>query len=204
MPHSQQPAGGRAASIAFSATVNSEELTTAETMQIQHVVNEQISDEQATVMQLAQEESINDHENAISDSGESEWKGMAFKVDDSSHTFQQTIGKWEEFYDKIYAYLRNRRLPSKNAQSIEKAACSFSMDADGSLFFTKQSKTGTRYSLPVVRNYDDRLRICRAIHLETGVEGLHHRRDKMIELLGQKYYWKGQRRDACECVSYRS
>ena len=52
----------------------------------------------------------------------------------------------------------------------------------------------------VIRNYEDRLRICKDIHVNTGVEGIHHRRDRMMELIGQQYYWKGERRDICECV----
>ena len=52
----------------------------------------------------------------------------------------------------------------------------------------------------VIRNYEDRLRIVKDIHLNTGDETRHHRRDKMLELVGQQYYWKGQRRDICECV----
>lgn len=53
----------------------------------------------------------------------------------------------------------------------------------------------------VIRNYEDRLRIVKDIHVNTGDEARHHRRDKMLELVGQQYYWKGQRRDICECVS---
>ncbi len=53
----------------------------------------------------------------------------------------------------------------------------------------------------MIRNYEDRLRIVKDIHLNTGDETRHHRRDKMLELVGQQYYWKGQRRDICECVS---
>ncbi len=53
----------------------------------------------------------------------------------------------------------------------------------------------------MIRNYEDRLRIVKDIHVNTGDEIRHHRRDRMLELVGQQYYWKGQRRDICECVS---
>ena len=187
----------------------SEDLTATD--RLQHIVNQEVDEQAAreTSVQLGPhnvmtDEVVSETTAAEEDEASSnDWEKITIKADDGIDNFQRNIGKWEEFYDKVYSYLKNKHLPAKNPHSIEKAALSFTMDRDGNMFFTKRSKTGDSSSLPVIRSYEDRLRICRAIHLNTGVEGLHHRRDKMIELLGQQYYWKGQRRDACECVSFR-
>ena len=117
-------------------------------------------------------------------------------------TFQREVDKWEEFYDGMKAYLTDGNLPARNSAQIMKQADSYSLGADGNLYYKKILRGGAvQLTLLVIRNYEDRLRICKDIHLNTGEESIHHRRDPMLELLGQQYYWKGQRRDVCECVS---
>ena len=117
-------------------------------------------------------------------------------------TFQREIGKWEEFYDDMRAYLVDGSLPPKGQANILKQAEAFSLGPNSSLCYTKLLRDGImQLKLPVVRNYEDRVRVCKAIHLNTGEEFIHHRRDTMLELLGQQFYWKGQRRDVCQCVS---
>lgn len=118
-------------------------------------------------------------------------------------TFQREVDKWEEFYDGMKAYLTDGNLPARNSAQIMKQADVYSLGTDGNLYYKKILRGGAvQLTLLVIRNYEDRLRICKDIHLNTGEESIHHRRDPMLELLGQQYYWKGQRRDVCECVSY--
>ena len=119
----------------------------------------------------------------------------------SDVNFRKEIDKWEEFYDGMKTYLSTRKLPDKSSLQITRQADSFAIDNDGNLYYKKSTREGTTITLKVVRNYEDRQRICKYIHLNTGDDSLHHRRDPMLELLGQQYYWKGQRRDVCECVS---
>ena len=119
----------------------------------------------------------------------------------SDDNFQKEIDKWEEFYDGMKTYLSTGKLPDKSTSQITRQADSFAIDNDGNLYHKKSAREGTTITLMVVRNYEDRQRICKDIHLNTGDDSIHHRRDPMLELLGQQYYWKGQRRDVCECVS---
>lgn len=117
-------------------------------------------------------------------------------------TFQREIDKWEEFYDDMKARLTDGSLPAKSQNSFLKQAALFFLGADGNLYYKKSCKNGAlQLTLRVVRSYEERLRICKDIHLNTGYENVHHRRDTMMDLVGQQYYWKGQRRDICECVS---
>ena len=120
-------------------------------------------------------------------------------------SFQKEIHKWEEFYDDMKAYLVDGRLPRRNQSSILKQAQAFFLGSNSRLYYTKTLKDGAvTLKLPVVRSYEERMRVCNTIHLSTGEECIHHRRDTMLELLGQQYYWKGQRRDVCQCVSLPS
>ena len=123
--------------------------------------------------------------------------------DDSAITnqkkFQAEISKWEEYYDQLHHHLSNKTNTSKD-KHFPKSATNFSISQDGKLFYAKLMKDGTVLYLKVIRDYDERVRICREIHLDTNDITLHHRRDKMLELLGQAYFWKGQRRDVCQCV----
>ena len=123
---------------------------------------------------------------------------------DSDHgdTIQADITRWEAFYDQIYEYLQHKTLPKRNANGIQKSAASYGLGSDGKLYYSKLSKDSSGVStVLVVRNYEERLRICKEIHVSTGNEKYHNRRDKMLELIGKQYFWKGQRRDVCECVS---
>lgn len=122
-----------------------------------------------------------------------------FTLSTNREKFQAEVKKWEEFYDQIQQHLSAGSGPS--SRSMPKSASNFSMGQDGSMYFCKALKDGSRVYLKVVRDYADRVRICKDIHHDTGDVTLHHRRDKMLELLGQIYYWKGQRRDVCRCVS---
>lgn len=120
----------------------------------------------------------------------------------SPDAVQQEIDKWVEFHDQIKDYLQFGITPSKTARNIPKASEGYSLGSDGILYranSTKDHKSSMK--LLVIRNYEDRLRIVKDIHVNTGKEGRHNRRDRMLELLRQQYYWKGQRRDVCECVS---
>ncbi len=117
----------------------------------------------------------------------------------TNQKFQAEITKWEELYDQIHHHLSNKT--SLKDKHFPKSAANFSMSQDGNLFYSKTMKDGSVLYLKVVRNYSDRVRICREIHLDTDDVTLHHRRDKMLEVLGQMYFWKGQRRDVCQCVS---
>ena len=123
-----------------------------------------------------------------------------FSLSTNTEKFQAEIKKWEEFYDQIQQYLSVQRDPSN--KSVPKSASNFSIGQDGCMYFCKTIKDGSRIYLKVVRDYSDRVRICKEIHHDTGDITLHHRRDKMLELLGQIYYWKGQRRDVCRCVRF--
>ena len=117
-------------------------------------------------------------------------------------SFQKEIDKWEEFYDDMHTYLTDGTLNPRNRAVVQKQADTFFLDSDGKMFFTKTLRDrGMTLKLPVVRSYEDRMEVCRSIHLSTGDECIHNRRDTMLELLGQQYYWKGQRRDVCQCVS---
>ena len=116
-------------------------------------------------------------------------------------TIQMEIDRWEEYYDHIKHYLVHGSL-QKNSKSVQKSVHNYLMGSDGQLYRNKISKDGvTCTKVLVIRSYEDRLRICKDIHVNTGEEGRHHRRDKMLEIIGRQYYWKGQRRDICECVS---
>lgn len=121
-----------------------------------------------------------------------------FSLSTNTEKFQAEIKKWEEFYDQILQYLTVQRDPAN--KNVPKSASNFSISQDGCMYFCKTIKDGSRIYLKVIRDYSDRVRICREIHHDTGDITLHHRRDKMLELLGQMYYWKGQRRDVCRCV----
>ena len=113
--------------------------------------------------------------------------------------FQAEINKWEEFYDQIRKHLLNPVSPAP--RNMPKTAANFSINhEDGHLYYAKVNKDGSVISVRVIRDYADRVRICRDIHLDTGDPSLHNRRDKMLELVGQMYHWKGQRRDVCQCV----
>ena len=117
-------------------------------------------------------------------------------------SFQKEIDKWEEFYDDMKAYLTDDTVPTKSQSNIVKHSTSFSLGPDNTLYHRKLLRDSPAIlQLPVVRSYEERMQVCRTIHLSTGEEGIHHRRDTMLELLGQQYYWKGQRRDVCQCVS---
>ena len=99
-------------------------------------------------------------------------------------------------------YLTDSSLTPRNRAGILRQADAFFLGLDGGMFFTKTLRDGTlTLKLPVVRSYEERMEVCKRIHVSTGEEGIHHRRDTMLELLGQQYYWRGQRRDVCQCVS---
>ena len=116
-------------------------------------------------------------------------------------TIQMEIDRWEEYYDHIKHYLMHGSL-QKNSKSVQKSIHNYLIGSDGQLYRNKISKDGVTYTkVLVIRSYEDRLRIWKDIHVNTGEEGRHHRRDKMLEIIGRQYYWKGQRRDICECVS---
>lgn len=119
-----------------------------------------------------------------------------FTLSTNREKFQAEINKWEEFYDQIQQHLA----AGSSNRGVPKSACNFSMGQDGGMYYCKSLKDGGHVYLKVVRDYADRVRICKDIHLDTGDVTLHHRRDKMLEVLGQMYYWKGQRRDVCQCV----
>ncbi|CAI8022107.1 hypothetical protein GBAR_LOCUS13008, partial [Geodia barretti] len=117
-------------------------------------------------------------------------------------SFQKEIEKWEEFYDDMKTYLTDGSLTPRNRAGILRQADAFFLGLDGGMFFTKTLRDGTlTLKLPVVRSYEERMEVCKRIHVSTGEEGIHHRRDTMLELLGQQYYWRGQRRDVCQCNS---
>ena len=117
-------------------------------------------------------------------------------------TFQKEITKWEEFYDDMKAYLTDGVISSRSQANIRKHANTFSLGQDQRLYYTKTLRgSEAKLKLPVVRSYEERMQVCKAIHVNTGDNYIHHRRDTMLELLGQQYYWKGQRRDVCQCVS---
>ena len=117
---------------------------------------------------------------------------------------EKDIHKWEDYYDQMKSYLQSTPVEhSKLHRRFSKPSEHFSLEEDGNLYYKKAAKDGTSVSkLLVIRSYEDRLRICKAIHLNTGEDGIHFRRDPMLSIVGQHYYWKGQRRDVCECVSY--
>lgn len=120
-------------------------------------------------------------------------------IESDVDTIQIEIDRWEECYDHVKDYLMHGTSPKKN---MYKFVHNFLIGSDGQLYWNKVSKDGaTCTKLLVIRSYEDRLRICKDIHVNTGEEGRHHRRDKMLEIVGKQYYWKGQRRDICECVS---
>ena len=122
-------------------------------------------------------------------------------VPSNQEKFQAEIIKWEELYDQIHHRLTNKANNASKEKHLPKSASNFSMSQDGELFYSKLMKDGSVLYLKVIRDYTDRVRICREIHLDTDDVTLHHRRDKMLEILGQMYFWKGQRRDVCQCVS---
>ena len=120
----------------------------------------------------------------------------------TEESFQKEIDKWEEFYDDMKAYLTDGVLLPRNQSIILKQADTFFVGPDNVLYYRKTVQgCAMTLKLPVIRSYKERMQVCRAIHLSTGEECIHHRRDTMLELLGQQYYWKGQRRDVCQCVS---
>lgn len=115
--------------------------------------------------------------------------------------FQAEISKWEEFYDQIHHHLSDQSsAPGERTVPKSVSNYKFSISQDGIIYYCKVMKDGSTMYLKVVRDYSDRVRICKEIHHDTGDVTLHHRRDKMLELLGQRYFWKGQRRDVCQCV----
>ena len=122
--------------------------------------------------------------------------------------FQSEVKRWEEFYDQMHSYLnQNTSINSSHRipKNISKAAPNFSMGQDGTMFYSKLNKDRTGViRIVVIRNYAERIEICKNIHVDTGNVSLHNRRDKMLEMVGCKYYWKGQRRDICQCVSVHS
>lgn len=100
------------------------------------------------------------------------------------------------------AYLSDGTLPLRSHSNILKQAETFFLGPNGRLYYKKTLRdSAVTLKLPVVRSYEERMQVCKTIHLSTGEENIHHRRDTMLELLGQQYYWKGQRRDVCQCVS---
>lgn len=115
--------------------------------------------------------------------------------------FQAEINKWEEYYDQVHTRLAAQG-SSKNASDriSSKSTSNFSIGQDGHMYYTKMTKGGEVLYLRVIRDYAERVRVCREIHLDTGDVTLHNRRDRMLELVGQMYFWKGQRRDVCQCV----
>ena len=117
---------------------------------------------------------------------------------------EKDIHKWEDYYDQMKSYLQSTPVEhSKLHRRFSKPSEHFNLEEDGNLYYKKAAKDGASVSkLLVIRSYEDRLRICKAIHLNTGEDGIHFRRDPMLSIVGQNYYWKGQRRDVCECVSY--
>lgn len=127
---------------------------------------------------------------------------MQTMFSNNQEKFENDIAKWEEYYDQIHRHLSSKSGTSKERQ-FPKSASNFSLGQDGDLFYSKMTKDGTVLYLKVIRDYADRVRICREIHLDTDDVTLHHRRDRMLELLGQMYFWKGQRRDVCQCVRIR-
>ncbi len=119
----------------------------------------------------------------------------------SKERFQAEVTKWEEFYDQIHKYLTDELDGTPSVKkSTPKSLSNFSIGQDGSMYFSKLNKNGNLLSLKVIRSHEERASICRDIHVSTGSDSLHHRRDKMLEILGLSYYWKGQRRDVCQCV----
>ena len=114
--------------------------------------------------------------------------------------FQAEVIKWEEFYDQMHKSLLNHGTAQPKNTYTPKSASNFSMGEDGCLYYSKPHKNGMLLSLKVIRDYAERVRICKDLHLDTGIPSLHNRRDRMLELLGLAYYWKGQRRDVCQCV----
>lgn len=112
--------------------------------------------------------------------------------------FQAEISKWEEYYDQVLHSLSSQNSSGRN---VPKSASHFSLSQDGQMYYAKVLKDGTVLYLKVIRDYAERVRLCREIHLDTGDITLHNRRDRMLELVGQMYFWKGQRRDVCQCVS---
>lgn len=87
---------------------------------------------------------------------------------ESEDSYQTAVGRWEEFYDKIYAYLRHKKLSNKNTSAIETASKNYSVGNDGKVYFTKVIKSGEALSVEVVRDYSERQEICRKIHTSTG------------------------------------
>lgn len=117
--------------------------------------------------------------------------------------FQSEVKRWEHFYDQMHNYLLlDKKINGHVHKNVSKTAANFSIDQDGTMYYSKSTKDGTGLiRVVVIRSYAERVKICRSIHLDTGDPTLHNRRDKMLELVGHKYYWKGQRRDICQCVS---
>ena len=117
-------------------------------------------------------------------------------------SFQREVEKWEEFYDDMKSYLTDGTLSPRSQATVLKQADLFVLESNGVLYYIKPLRECTAMlKLPVVRTYKERMQVCRNIHLSTGDKTIHNRRDTMLELLGQQYYWKGQRRDVCQCVS---
>lgn len=118
-------------------------------------------------------------------------------------SFQKEIEKWEEFYDDMKSYLTDGTLSPRSQANVLKQADSFLLNSDGALYYIKTLRDSTEtLMLPVIQTYEERMQVCRSIHLSTGDNSIHNRRDTMLDLLGQQYYWKGQRRDVCQCVSW--
>lgn len=117
--------------------------------------------------------------------------------------FQVEVNRWEEFYDQMHKFLlHDKKVSIRGNKNITRAAEHYSLGSDGNIYYCKLAKEGTTLArLLVVRDYLERVKICRSIHLDTGHAHLHNRRDKMLDLIGRKYFWKGQRRDICQCVS---
>lgn len=117
--------------------------------------------------------------------------------------FQVEVNRWEEYYDQMHSYLLlDKKINGHVNKNVSKAAANFSVDQSGTMYYSKLTKDGTRsIRVVVIRSYAERVKVCRDIHLDTGDLTLHNRRDKMLEIVGCRYYWKGQRRDICQCVS---
>ena len=113
--------------------------------------------------------------------------------------FQAEISRWEEYYDQVRQSLSAQN-SNGDKTGMPKSATNFSLGQDGEMYYAKMKKDGTVAYLKVVRDFADRVRLCREIHVDTGDVTLHNRRDRMLELVGQLYFWKGQRRDVCQCV----
>ena len=122
-----------------------------------------------------------------------EGEGEEEEDSQSAPNVTHNIQKWEEYYDSL-------RKSLTGAEGYSRKIEHYTMGSDGNIYRWKKLKDGTEVKRLVVRNYEERLKIVWSVHLNTGKETVHYRRDKMLEILGRHYFWWGQRRDCCECV----